>query len=519
MRRRGKWVWALAAILAACSGGQAGTQPGGTTSVASGGAGNDGGVTGGSDAGTPSGGGPAHGGVALVPPTTIDGWTFYGAQQGLPATTYDVAADEGGNVYVAGGDAVYAKAATADHFARFDAAAAGLTQNCYQGLDPFDKSNGAALYVAKPPGPAKLCPIISVGGLDAGRAIIGYEGYGTDGDYQSDWATDAGGLDLITFDGATLARTRHVFVGTPPGVICGSQEGIGSTVCNPWDYFWLQGRRKLRNVYRIAVNHHVGTTQHLDVWMAGTHATFTALFNSAAEARGWWGNTQIANCPNVPNVDLTVCRKFEDATNVWEHEHPAFRTATYPDGVVIGPDFTGDTWAVAIAPSGQPWAHNTLRLAAMHGDTSNIGDGVNMDWGKVFDLWPDTPTVDDDDVQSMAFCPDGTLWVGSRNHGLAQVNTATGAISGYQLPGGGQNVWALACDHEGSLWISTDWAEIVRYDTSSGTFTTVPPGLPDLAHRIAWNIQVDDLSTPRIVYFAMRELHGAPGGIVAYSGR
>jgi hypothetical protein len=424
-------------------------------------------------------------------------------------------------VYVAGGDAVYAKTAGADHFTRFDAAAAGLTQNCWEGLDPFDKSNGAALAAAThpaPPGPATLCPIISVGGLAAGAALVGYEGYGTDGDYQADWATDAGGVDVLAFDGTRLERTRHVLVASPPGVICGKFETGGSGPCDPWDYFWLQGRRKLRNVYRIAVDHRAGTPQHLDVWMSGTHATFTALLNDQANARGWWGDAQLANCPNVPNVDPAICAKFADARNVWEHEHPAFNATTYPDGVAKGPDFTGDTWAVAIAPSGQPWAHNGLRLAAMQGDTANVGNGLRMDWNLVFDLWPDSPAAADEDrVQSMAFCPDGSLWVGSIDHGLAQVNTSTGEVHGLGLPVG-QNVWALACDGGGSLWISTDWAQIVRYDTRTGEFTVAPATLPELARRVAWNIQVDGSSTPRVVYFAMRELNGQPGGVVAYSG-
>jgi streptogramin lyase len=124
----------------------------------------------------------------------------------------------------------------------------------------------------------------------------------------------------------------------------------------------------------------------------------------------------------------------------------------------------------------------------------------------------------------MTFCPDGALWVGSINHGLARVDTATGNISGVGLPGGGQNVWAVACDRNSNLWISTDFAEIVRYDTRSGAFSMAPASLPELAHHVAWNIQIDDWSRPNpVVYFAMRsftdgqgQLH--PGGVVAFGG-
>jgi hypothetical protein len=70
---------------------------------------------GGTAGGGTADGGAADGGVALAPPISVDGWTFYGAQQGLPAEVYDVSADEGGNVYVAGGDALQVKTRTVLH--------------------------------------------------------------------------------------------------------------------------------------------------------------------------------------------------------------------------------------------------------------------------------------------------------------------------------------------------------------------------------------------------------------------
>ncbi|GEJ59401.1 hypothetical protein AMYX_41420 [Anaeromyxobacter diazotrophicus] len=522
---------------------------GGAVAAAGSGAGDGGADAGAPDAGTgtPDAGTP-DAGVTLAPPVTLDGWTFYGAQQGLPAETYDVSADEGGNVYVAGGDAVYAKAPAAalapakDTFARFDAAAAGLTQNCFQGLDPFTATEADLDRTAhpQPPGAPALCRIVSVGGAAAGKAIAGFWAYGTDGDLNAEWAKDSGGLDVLAFDAAAgkLTRTRHVYVATAPGVICGAFEQTSTPsatpTCQPWDEFMLYGRRKLHRVYRIAVNHHPGTPQYGDVWMGGTHVTLSAFFNDQAEARGWYGNGYIRSCPSAHGADPAVCPKFADpvtgAWNVFEHEHPAFNGTTYPDGVVKGPAQTGETWAIALAPSGQPWAHNGLRLGGMRGDTSNLGIGVAMDWNLVFDLWPDDPKADptvltqpaDDDVQAMAFCPDGALWVGSRTHGLARVSTSDGSLAAYGLPGGGQNVWALACDRRDQLWISTDWGEIVRYDTHAGAWSlplAAKAGVPELAHHVAWSIQVDDWSQPNpVVYFAMRSLHGAPGGVVAYAG-
>lgn len=487
------------------------------------------------------GGGPQQPAITLKPPTTVDGWTFYGAEQGLPAEVYDVSADEGGNVYVAGGDAVYAKPAAAaastpesDVFKRFDAAAAGITQNCFQGLDPWTATEADLdrRTHPDPPGAPAMCPIISVAGAAPGKSIVGFNGYGTDGDLNGEWAKESGGLDVLSYDAAAgkLARTRHVYIATPPGVICGSFEnttGSGPQVCEPWDEFMLYGRRKLHKVYRIVVNHHGGTPQYGDVWMGGTHATLAAFFNDQAEARGWYGNAWVRNCDTAKGADPAVCPKFQDpltgSWNVFEHEHPAFDGASFPNepGVPIGPNSTGETWAMALAQNGQPWAHNGLRLAAMRGDTADLGAGVSMDWSLVFDLWPDSPTApNDDDVRSMTFCPDGALWVGSTSHGLARVNTTNGSVSGVGLPGGGQNVWALACDRNGNLWISTDWGEIVRYDTRAGTFSMAPTSLPALARHVAVSIQIDDWSQPNpVVYFAMHSLEGQPGGVVAYGGK
>ncbi|MFL5302958.1 MAG: two-component regulator propeller domain-containing protein [Anaeromyxobacteraceae bacterium] len=533
------------AVVLACALAWAGC--GGDARRPSGGVPDGGGTPGGTDPGPGippevDGGTPAPPPTTLKAPLSVDGWTFYGAEQGLPVEVYDVSADEGGNVYVAGGDGVYAKrpAATVapadDVFARFDAASAGITKNCYQGLDPWDKSNKAALDLfthPAPPGPAVMCPVISVAGAAPGKVIIGFEGYGTDGDYEADWATDSSGLDVLQLDPAALkmSRTRHVLVASPPGVVCGTFEGQGSARgCVPGEYFMTNGRRKLRNVSRIVVNHDKAARQYGDVWMAGTHVALSAFFNDQAEARGWGGNAAIADCPNVPFVDVKACPKFAESRNVWEHEHPAFNSTTYANnpGVLIGPGLTGETYALALAPSGQPWSHNGLRLATMNGDTADVSNPF-MPWDRVFDLWPDGPTAPDmDNVQAMTFCPDGALWVGSFSHGLARVNTTNGGVSGQSLPGGGQNVWALACDRNGVLWISTDWAEIVRLDTRTGVATmplAARAGLPDVANRVAWNIQIDEWSGPEpIVYFAMHsrtDTQGVlqPGGVVAYSGK
>ena len=47
-------------------------------------------------------------------PTRIGSWTYYGEGQGLSKDVRDISPDEGGNLYVAGGDALYAKQRSAE---------------------------------------------------------------------------------------------------------------------------------------------------------------------------------------------------------------------------------------------------------------------------------------------------------------------------------------------------------------------------------------------------------------------
>lgn len=127
----------------------------------------------------------------------VGDFAYYGAAQGLTADVWDVSADEGGNVYVAASDAVFAKRRGEVDFRRFDPGAARITKNC-------DEDGTAP------------CPIVSVAGGAPGVAIIGFKGAGTDSDSDPDWTIDSGGADVLAFDGTTLTRTRHVHVAGAP---------------------------------------------------------------------------------------------------------------------------------------------------------------------------------------------------------------------------------------------------------------------------------------------------------------
>jgi hypothetical protein len=509
---------------------------------------------GGTDGGTPTdpdGGTPTQ---PVTPPFTRNGWTFYGTEQGLSQDISDVSADEAGNVYVAGGDALYAKTHDGQAFLRFDASNAGLSKTCYvSGEDPASLDGKQH---PTPPSPAIQCPIISVGGAAAGKAVIGFKGLGTDGDNDADWAQATGGADVVSFDGAQVARDRHVFIASPPGTICVEKsegcktKGMSDPSCtgietfadscsDPYDpFFWQVGRRKLRQVERIVVNHDAASPTYGDVFMAGTHASITVLLHDAA-ARGW--------------VDKTAGQGayWADAKDVWEHDHP---------GVYVSATnqfLTGETFAVAMHPTTHlPWVSNGIRTGWLYGYGASVS---NKSWWLVpeagayplrYDLWRDAGDPTDpldplgptnDTIQALAFCGDGTLWVGSATHGLARFDPSTtgntdpdaiGGVTYLDLPdpnAHGDNVYALACDPtDSSLWIGLGWGGVMRL--KDGNFTPLDPNdqqLPAFTHQPVRSIQIDPGSAtrPRTVYFAFMPSKDAGGnitqggGVASYNGK
>jgi hypothetical protein len=433
-------------------------------------------------------------------------FTFYGQDQGLSANVWDVSADEGGNAYVAAGDAVYAKRRDDADFTRFDPAAAKLTTNC-------DERGTVA------------CPIVSVAGAAPGVAIVGFEGIGTDGDSDPDWQINSGGADVLAFDGSTLARTRHVQVAGPPERYC---EDHSAPPCYIGDQTWEKGRRKVRQVLRLAVNHRQGTVQYGDVWITGSHGTFSLLVANA-DARGW--------------VDLTLQYPgTEDRRYVWEHDHPAPYLPATIGGVKKWAFLTGDdSTALAIDPTtGDPWAANLVRAASKRGyGAQRSGWNVEM-WppyfsddqiGSYLDVWPDPKpsplTLADfdaldpsymDAIVSMSFCDDGTLWMASSLHGLAR-RAPDGTLSYVGLPPGlGNSASAVACDpSDGSVWVGFGWGGFGRYD--GGWWIVDDAGAPAFAwQNPVHNIQIDRWASPRIVYLAHAASRLSPGGVTRYDG-
>ena len=448
---------------------------------------------------------PAARGPSVATPTlSKGGFTYYGAAEGMAADVWDVSADEGGNVYVAAGDTLLAKKRDESAFRVFSPTDAGITPNC---------------DAAK----SRACPVVSVGGGAPGVAVVGLQGLGTDGDSDPDWWLDSGGADVLSFDGQRLARKRHVQVSGVPHQMCMDHT---AGPCSIGDATWEKGRRKVRQVLRIAINHRTGTLQYGDVWMAGTHGSFNVLVANP-DRRGW--------------VDLT--KQFpgtEDRRYVWEHDHPAMTVMATIGGVKQLAYTAGTTSALALDPAtGDPWASNETRTASKRG-AGSVADSWNAPmwppWlpteiGSHLDVWPDphpaNPMEYDatdprwmDATSSLAFCEDRTLWIASYLHGLAR-RAPDGSISYLGLPPGhGDGASAVACDPtDGSIWVGFEWGGFGRWNGSS--WWTIdresPPAFAAQAPVRA--IQVDRWASPRIVWFALAQSKNGPGGVVSYTGR
>jgi hypothetical protein len=421
----------------------------------------------------------------------------------MAADVWDVGPDEAGNVYVAAGDSVLAKRRGESAFHVFTPAEAGITRNC-----------DAARTVA--------CPVVSVGGAGGGVAVVGLRGLGTDGDSDPDWWLDSGGADVLAFDGQKLARTRHVQVSGVPHQMC-MDHSAGP--CSIGDATWEKGRRKVRQVLRVAVNHRAGTLQYGDVWLAGTHGSFNLLVANP-DRRGWVDLT-----PQFPG---TADRQY-----VWEHDHPAMTVMATIGGVKQLAFTAGTTSALAVDPTtGDPWASNETRTATKRG----AGSVADSWWAPMWppwqptevdshlDVWPDPHPANPmdydatdprwmDAVSSLSFCDDGTLWIASYLHGLAR-RGKDGSISYLGLPPGhGDGASAVACDPDGSIWVGFEWGGFGRWN--GGSWWTVdqvsPPAFAAQAPVRA--IQIDRWTSPRIVYFALANNRFGTGGVVTYDGR
>ncbi len=425
---------------------------------------------------------PADAGTVVYP--DAQGWTFFGPEQGAPQDVYGVTEDEGGNLWVAGGEeGLFLLRPGASAFQRF---------TMDDGLRPYGfMPDGSA-----PVGP-KYLKVIAVTGGPAGTVFVGYEGQGDcESNYYIKGAKNpniykSGDADKVTLT-ETGIRVDHYDISSGPGVI-GEEAG---------------GREKLCSVLRIAWD-----KTHGNLWFGANHAFA-------------WGD---------PNHQANpTCNGQRECSGVLEHTHPHIVAKD-----AAGHQFrlTDAYYGIAVRPDGDVWfggANRSTRFRFMtvktprdfelaRRQTENRSAMKNR-----IDVWPDL--VDevgipgpadrvDDLVSGMALMPDGSVWVSSFARGLARMN-ATGVVQQYTLNTGADRfVSALARDpSDDSLWAGHRWGggltrlkgdTVMRYGQALGS----------LSYRPVWDIQAVGTGPERRLLVAFRrDEYGNPGAVGIYRG-
>jgi hypothetical protein len=413
------------------------------------------------------------------------GWTFYGPEQGAPREVLGVTEDEGGNVWVAGGEeGLFLLRPGTTTFQRF---------TLDDGLRPYGYlPNGKA-----PVGP-KYLKVLAVTGGPAGTVFVGYEGQP---DCESNYYRGKGVKNPNVYksgdaDKVTLTETGiqvvHYDISSGPGVI-GEEAG---------------GREKVCSVLRIAWDKKNG-----NLWFGANHAFA-------------WGD------PN--HQENPTCNGQRTCSGVLEHTHPHITAKT-----ASGHQYrlTDAYYGIAVRPDGDVWfggANRSTRFRFMTSklprdfETARKMTETRSAIKNRIDIWPDK--VDevgipgpgdrvDDLVSGMALMADGSVWVGSFAWGLARMD-AKGVVQRYALTTGGDRfVSAVGRDSsDDSVWAGHRWGGgLTRL--KGDTVMRYSQALGPLAYHPVWDIQSVGSGPERrlLVAFGSEE-SGRPGAIGIYRG-
>ncbi|QDE93256.1 hypothetical protein BHS06_32095 [Myxococcus xanthus] len=463
------------------------------------------------DAGTngPVGGEP-------IPPDSAS-WRFWGTAEGGPREVLGVTQDEGGNIWVAGGE---------DGLCLLRPGATAL--RCYtmaDGLKPW------APWKGKDPAPeARYLKVLSVTGGPAGTVFVGYEGrpncesefYKAPGVFEDPAIYKSGDADRVELQADGTLRVVHYDLHSPahsvPGY--GHREKLCSVNRIVWD--------KARNSLWFASNHGLA-------WGEPDYQGGEACTNAEVVAANAW-------------VYMGAENRQRCKFGVMEHVHPAIAMG---DGTSEDSRLAGDVWGVAVRPDGDVWLATHIRTTRFKIMTNAVGHaGTGAPWNfemarkqseekkhvaNRIDLWPDAvaepqfPTHaqrKDDLVSDLVLMPDGTVWVSSFAWGLAKLSDA-GLVTGYLLEGDGdRNISSLELDpRDGSLWIGHRWGKGLRRMHGEGEFVSHNPALGGLSALPVWDIQMvgsGDARKVLVAFSAQRDAAGAivrPGAIGIYSGK
>ena len=469
-------------------GGVGGPSDGGQPDGGSDGGRPDGGLPdgGGHDGGVPDGG--TDGGISFPP---LDGWQFYGPAQGVPSAVVGVTADQGGNIWVAGGEeGLFLLQPGTSTFRRFTMA---------DGLHPYGYLPDGGV----PPGQNYL-KVLSVAGGPPGTVFVGYAGKppaagqvdcdgNWDGPNPDPNIFKSGDADKVALQGNGISVVHYdIFSG--PNVVPAEPRG----------------REKLCHILRIAYS----PSNH-SIWFGGNHGFA-------------WGDANYAGDP--------TCNGQRSCSGLIEHAHPAFNC--WSDESRSHVYYCTDAYyGMSVLPNGDVWAgganRSTLfRYATYGGDFFRAQAETEAPEGDTrdrFDIWPDlvsepnypTPSERvDDNVSDMAAMPDGSVWISSFNRGLA--NYRPGELLEYRVdrvvdPSG--NASALERDpSDGSLWIGYRWGGFARLNGNSYQAYDYRVLGPDLMVSHISDISSDTSQGHRRILVGFSGTANTPGAIGVYDG-
>ena len=546
-----RWVGLAAVVCAVAIGVACGAGDGSAVAWNSGagstggGGGNDGGSSvdaGPPDAGPPDAGPPDAGGLKTISfPGTLN-WDFYGPQHGGPQDVRDVALDEGGNLWVAGGsEGLFLMRANgtgglSGRFEKFGIA---------DGLHPYGWLNGEAakgLGVAdgtpSDPHPSLTAtPVISVAGGPAGTAFVGYEGkpgcedawHGDEWTPASKWGDPSvyksGDADRVTLTGNGISVVHYnIFSG--PGVV--GHE--------------IKGREKLCSIYRLAWDKEKNL-----IWFGGNHG-FAVAKSDAGNAPTCDGEPGCAPVTEHSHPAISGCGvDYDYATGYCPPDKTAWLTDAYY-GVGIDP-VTHDVWM------GGTNRTTKFRMATLGGFSAAADSETELPAAKGgmayrWDLWPDqvaewdprrsdptvyvmplqrsTPGVSrpdyalDDSVSGIVALNDGTAWVSSFAHGLIRIDSRGNRLADATVNLSTRFVSSLALDpRDSSLWAGMAWVSGVSRLSSRGekiasyskeTFGDL------LANAPVADLKVGGGGAARRMLVGFRAAAGYAGAVAIYKG-
>lgn len=414
----------------------------------------------------------------------LEGWRFYGPEEGAPQEVLGVTEDQGGNLWVAGGEeGLFLLRPGHSSFERF---------TMEDGLRPYGYlSRGRA-----PEGP-KYLKVLSVAGGPPGTVFVGYEGQpGCESNYYLREVRDpniykSGDADKVTLTDSGI-QVVHYDISSGPGVV---SEESGA-------------REKLCSVLRIAYD-----AEHGHLWFGANHGFA-------------WGDPDYLGDP--------LCGGRRECSGVYEHAHPHIN-ARDETGHVFR--LTDAYYGVAVLPDGDVWFGGANRSTRFRFMTNRRGPR-NFEQARVetesrsaranrVDLWSDL--VDelaipgpqervDDLVSGLAAMPDGTLWAGSFGRGLALID-GTGQVLRYALSEGpARYVSAVVRDtRDDSLWVGHRWGGGLTRLRGDSTLS-YGPALGLLAGHPVYDLQVTGTGPGRRLWVAFGRSGQRPGLIGLYEG-